>query len=57
MDVYRKHVNKTFRLNLANSQELQQWSVKRPQEFWIDLYQYLDLSRVCLSVPGSDVGG
>lgn len=44
MDSYRKHVNSRFRRHLRDTQELQKWSVDCPQDFWIDLYQYLELT-------------
>lgn len=43
MNQYRNHINNKFGLNLQNSQELHQWSVSAPQDFWIDLWSYLKL--------------
>jgi len=43
MDVYRRHITIKFKQSLQNTQELQAWTVDYPQEFWIDLYGYLDL--------------
>ncbi|KAK2839365.1 hypothetical protein FQN49_006208 [Arthroderma sp. PD_2] len=43
IDKYRHRVNKKFNLNLQNSHQLQQWSVKKPHDFWIDLYEYIGL--------------
>ncbi|KAF3491236.1 uncharacterized protein GIQ15_00753 [Arthroderma uncinatum] len=43
IDQYRLQVNKKFNVNLQNSHQLQQWSVKRPHDFWIDLYKYIGL--------------
>lgn len=41
MNRYRSHVNKKFRKNLKNTQELHQWTVDSNPEFWVDLYDYL----------------
>lgn len=41
IDDYRRHVNKRFGLELADSHQLQQWSVTRPHNFWVDLYKYV----------------
>ena len=43
MDEYRNHVNKSFHLNIKDSQGLIRWSNEEPQDFWIDLYKYLKL--------------
>jgi acetoacetyl-CoA synthetase len=43
MSDYRCHVNRKFDLNLGDSHELHEWSVTRPQEFWTDLYNYLEI--------------
>ncbi|KAF2764600.1 acetyl-CoA synthetase-like protein [Teratosphaeria nubilosa] len=43
MSVYRRHVNRTYNLNLKTTHDLHKWSVESPQEFWIDLYRYLQL--------------
>ncbi|EEQ27492.1 acetoacetyl-CoA synthase [Microsporum canis CBS 113480] len=43
IDKYRLRVNKKFNLNLQNSHELQQWSVNKPHDFWIDLYKYIGI--------------
>ena len=40
MNIYRAHINRKFKQNLQNSQELHQWSVNNLQDFWIDLHQY-----------------
>ena len=44
LDDYRRHINKKFNANLQTSRELQRWSVKNSQEFWIDLYEWLQLT-------------
>ncbi|EMC94869.1 hypothetical protein BAUCODRAFT_141124 [Baudoinia panamericana UAMH 10762] len=41
MDEYRRHVNHRFSQNLRTTRELHRWSVQHPQDFWIDLYDYL----------------
>lgn len=43
MDAYRRHINKRFYQNLKTTPELQRWSVRNPQKFWLDLYSYLKL--------------
>ncbi|KAB8342826.1 hypothetical protein FH972_022424 [Carpinus fangiana] len=43
MDSYRRHVNKTFSQQLEDSKQLQAWTVENPQQFWVDLYSYLQL--------------
>jgi len=43
MSAYRRHVNSKFGLSLHNTQELQTWSVQQDQDFWVDLYGYLEL--------------
>ena len=43
MDDYRRHINKKFSQDLKTTQQLQQWSVRDPQDFWLDLYSYLKL--------------
>ncbi|EZF26841.1 acetoacetate-CoA ligase [Trichophyton rubrum CBS 100081] len=43
IDKYRQRVNKIFGLDLQNSYQLQQWSVKHPHDFWIDLYKYIGI--------------
>lgn len=43
MNIYRAHINSKFRQNLRTSQELQDWSVRHSQEFWIDLWGYVGL--------------
>lgn len=40
MNIYREHVNQKFNQKLGSSQELHQWSVENPHDFWIDLHQY-----------------
>lgn len=40
---YRQHINKKFHINLKNSQELHTWTVQRPHDFWIDLYEYTEI--------------
>ncbi|KAK2739670.1 hypothetical protein FQN57_006504 [Myotisia sp. PD_48] len=40
MDDYRRRINKKYNVDLQNSHQLQQWSVKNPHEFWIDIYRY-----------------
>ncbi|KAF2238776.1 acetoacetate-CoA ligase, partial [Viridothelium virens] len=44
MDAYRRHVNAKFNVSLDNSRELHRWSVDHPQEFWLDVYGYLNLT-------------
>ncbi|KAK3639558.1 hypothetical protein LTR56_012343 [Elasticomyces elasticus] len=44
LDDYRRHVNRRFFLNLKTSRDLHRWSVERPQEFWMDLYDHLGLT-------------
>ena len=44
LDDYRRHINKKFNTNLQTSRELQRWSVKNDQAFWIDLYEWLDFT-------------
>jgi acetoacetyl-CoA synthetase len=43
IDDYRRHVNRKFDLSLENSRELHRWSVTKPHDFWIDLYNYVGL--------------
>lgn len=43
MNRYRHHVNQKFNLDLKNSRQLQKWSTSSPQEFWIDLWSYLEI--------------
>lgn len=43
MDKYRRHVNETYSQDLKTSRDLHTWSVQHPQDFWIDLYSWLDL--------------
>ena len=43
MDAYRRHINAKFNVCLSNSQELHQWTVEHQQEFWLDVYTYLEL--------------
>lgn len=40
---YREHVNRKFAQNLQDSQALHQWSVRSAQDFWVDLWSYVDL--------------
>ncbi|KAF2161713.1 hypothetical protein M409DRAFT_27771 [Zasmidium cellare ATCC 36951] len=42
MDEYRRHVNKTYSQNLKTTRDLHSWSVQQPQDFWKDLYSWLD---------------
>lgn len=44
IDDYRRHINNKFALNLKDSHQLQQWSVKNPQDFWLDLYKYIGIT-------------
>lgn len=44
LDDYRRHINERFNVNLRTAVELQRWSVRNSQEFWIDLYQWLELT-------------
>lgn len=41
MDKYRNHVNKKFEQNLKTTRDLHRWSVRKPQDFWCDAYNYL----------------
>ncbi|KAM3419269.1 hypothetical protein BST61_g5206 [Cercospora zeina] len=41
MDRYRLHVNDKWGQNLRTTRDLQRWSVRQPQDFWCDLYDYL----------------
>ncbi|KAK5198408.1 hypothetical protein LTR92_002653 [Exophiala xenobiotica] len=43
MDKYRRHVNDRYNQKLVDTKELQQWSVKQPHHFYLDLYGYLKL--------------
>ncbi|EKG19689.1 AMP-dependent synthetase/ligase [Macrophomina phaseolina MS6] len=43
MDVYRRHVNQRFTLNLKDSHELQAWTVEKPHDFWIDVHSFLQI--------------
>lgn len=43
IDDYRRHINRKFGQSLDNSHELQRWSVRRPHDFWLDLYDYVGL--------------
>lgn len=43
LDGYRRHVNDRFKLDLRSGQDLIRWSCERPQDFWLDVYQYLEL--------------
>lgn len=43
ISTYRRHINKKFSVNLKDSQELQRWTVKYPQLFWIDVYEYTNI--------------
>jgi acetoacetyl-CoA synthetase len=43
MNKYREHINSKFRQDLRNSQQLHRWSVTNPQQFWIDLYEYVGI--------------
>lgn len=43
LNIYRDHINRKFNLQLGNSQELHKWSVTDPQNFWIDLWSYVEL--------------
>ena len=43
MDVFRRHINKKHYVNIKTTRELQRWSVRNPQKFWLDLYSYLKL--------------
>lgn len=44
MDDYRRHINKRFSVDLETTKDLQKWSVRNPQSFWIDLYSWLKLT-------------
>ncbi|KAJ6445119.1 GCN5- N-acetyltransferase [Purpureocillium lavendulum] len=54
---YRKHINKKFKVNLNNSQELQRWSVSSPQEFWMDLWPVTGGTDIVTSWIGTDPAG
>lgn len=43
MNLYRAHVNRKFNQNLSTSHDLHRWSVTRPQEFWVDLHEYIGI--------------
>lgn len=43
MDDYRRHVNRRFYQNLRTTKELQKWTTREPQKFWMDLCGYLKL--------------
>ncbi|KAI7286859.1 acetoacetate-CoA ligase [Hortaea werneckii] len=43
MDRYRRHLNEKYRVDLQTTQEVHRWSVQHPQDFWLDLYDYLGL--------------
>ncbi|KAK2734913.1 hypothetical protein FQN55_002483 [Onygenales sp. PD_40] len=43
MNIYREHINRKFNQRLRTSQELQQWSVDNPHDFWIDLHSYTNI--------------
>ena len=44
LDDYRQHINQSFNANLSTGKELQRWSVRNPQQFWLDLYEWLELT-------------
>lgn len=44
MDKYRQHVNQKYEETLKNTPALQRWTTTHPHEFWIDLYDYLDIT-------------
>lgn len=44
LDDYRRHVNKRYNQDLKTSRDLQRWSVQDSQNFWLDLYQWLQLT-------------
>ncbi|KIW30854.1 acetoacetate-CoA ligase [Cladophialophora immunda] len=39
---YRSRVNERFNQDLKDTKELQKWSTEQPQQFWIDLYRFLN---------------
>ncbi|KAK1073691.1 hypothetical protein LTR74_001544 [Friedmanniomyces endolithicus] len=43
LDDYRRHVNRRYYQNLRTTRDLHRWSVEQAQDFWVDLYDYLDL--------------
>ncbi|KAK0269875.1 hypothetical protein LTR35_014551 [Friedmanniomyces endolithicus] len=43
LDDYRRHVNRRYYQNLRTTTDLHRWSVEQAQDFWVDLYDYLDL--------------
>lgn len=44
MDEYRQHINQKFGLNIQDTQALHKWSIEEPHDFWIDLYDYLNIT-------------
>ncbi|KAI7089081.1 acetoacetate-CoA ligase [Hortaea werneckii] len=43
MDRYRRHLNDKYIVDLQTTQDVHRWSVQHPQDFWLDLYDYLEL--------------
>jgi len=43
MDRYRRHVNAKFNQNLRTSHDLHAWTVAKPQQFWLDVYDYIGM--------------
>ena len=44
MDDYRRHINENFSAKLETTQDLQRWSVQNLQQFWMDLYSWLEFT-------------
>nr|POF02593.1 acetoacetyl-coa synthetase [Quercus suber] len=42
MDKYRRHINSRFDQDLKTTADLQKWTCQDPQNFWMDLYTYLN---------------
>lgn len=43
MDAYRRHINAKFHQELRTSHDLHAWSVANPQQFWLDVYDYIGI--------------
>lgn len=44
MDEYRQHVNQKFEKSILDTHALHRWSIEEPHDFWIDIYNYLDIT-------------
>jgi len=44
MDEYRQHVNQKFEKSIHDTQALHKWSIEEPHDFWIDIYNYLNIT-------------